>query len=543
MAAITVVGSGASGVHFALSALEKGHDVTMLDVGYTPPPRVNPEDTFNQLKCSLEDPVSYFLGENFESVVSPDCDKEIYGFPPNKQYVFKHPPGFKERAKGFEPLFSFAAGGLAQAWTGGSYPFNEEDLKDFPFSYEDIESYYGQTARRVGVIGIDDDLARYFPLHDNLIPPIEFDRHSQLLVDRYQKKREALNRKLGVYMGRSRVAVLSRDMDGRKACDYSGRCIWGCPTDSLYVPAITLEQCKRFDNFTYIPNRLVTHFIYDGSSRITAVITHEPGKTRPIEYRIETLVLAAGTLCSSKIYLDSIYRETGEIVTLDGLMDNRQILVPFITLDMLGKSYDPESYQYHQLAVGFDIENGESGKDYVHGQVTTLKTALVQPVFQTMPLDWKTATYLGRNLHSAMGVVNINFSDTRREGNYVSIKPGGKGTGEFSSSSLEIAYAPPAEEKKKVSHSLKTIGKFFKALGAIVPPGQAHTRPMGASVHYSGTLPMSTEAAPHTLSPNCKSNDFQNLYIVDGTSFPFLPAKNLTFTLMANAARVADQEF
>jgi choline dehydrogenase-like flavoprotein len=66
---------------------------------------------------------------------------------------------------------------------------------------------------------------------------------------------------------------------------------------------------------------------------------------------------------------------------------------------------------------------------------------------------------------------------------------------------------------------------------------------MGASVHYSGTLPMSKEPKPRTLSPNCKSHDFENLYIVDGTSFPFLPAKNLTFTLMANAARVADKEF
>jgi choline dehydrogenase-like flavoprotein len=66
---------------------------------------------------------------------------------------------------------------------------------------------------------------------------------------------------------------------------------------------------------------------------------------------------------------------------------------------------------------------------------------------------------------------------------------------------------------------------------------------MGASVHYSGTLPMSEEPKPHTLSPNCRSHDFENLYFVDGTCFPFLPSKNLTFTLMANAARTADKEF
>jgi choline dehydrogenase-like flavoprotein len=535
MTKITIVGSGATGVHFALSALKKGHDVTMLDVGYTGPEAVNREQSFNQLKCRLKDPVKYFLGEKFESVVPPDFDKEIYGFPPNKQYVFDTPAEFKEKSEGFEPLFSFAAGGLAQAWTGGSYPFTDKDLKDFPFGYKDIEPYYAEVSRRIGVIGEEDDLSTHYPLHPELIPPIEFDTHSRLLVDRYRKKRDKLVQKHGVVLGRSRVAVLSQDRDGRSACDYSGRCIWGCPSGSLYVPAITLEICKTFDNFTYIPHRLVTHFIYGSDKRITSLAALKPGTGETVEYPVDTLVLAAGALPTSKIYLDSVYRHGGEVLELTGLMDNRQVLVPFINPAMLGKSYNPESYQYHQLAVGF--EWGENS-DYVHGQVTTLKTALMQPVLQTMPLDWHTATFLGRNLHSALGVVNVNYSDTRRPGNTVSILPGseaGKKT-----TALKIVYSPPSDEDKKIAATLKIVKKFLKDLGVIVPPGQAHTRPMGASVHYSGTLPMSGEAKPQTISPDCKSHDFENLYVVDGAAFPFLPAKNLTFSLMANAARAAD---
>ncbi len=534
MTKITLVGSGASAVHFALSALKKGHHITMLDVGYNAPPQLNHRDTFNELKCRLEDPVNYFLGENFEGVVPPDFGKEIYGFPPNKTYIFRHPPGFRENSTGFEPLFSFAQGGLAQAWTGGAYPFNDRDLTGFPFDYKELEPYYEEVAQRIGIIGIDDDLAAYFPLLKNLLPPLRFDEHSQFLVDRYQKKRKQLIKKTGISFGRSRVAVLTADREGRKPCDYSGRCIWGCPSDSLYVPSLTLEQCRRFPHFTYIPNQWVSHFKYNANNRISAVAAYEPGKPSPHMYEVDTLVLAAGTLSSAKIYLDSIYRQTGEILQLHGLMDNRQVLVPFITLDRLGKTYNPQSYQYHQLAIGFEMEDG----DYIHGQVTTLKTALMQPVLQFMPLDWKTAAFLGRNLHAAMGVVNVNYSDTRRQGNFVSIEPGADGF-----SALTIHYSPPAEEKKKISVSLKRVKKFFSSLGAIVPPGQAHVRPMGASVHYSGTIPMSEKPVPRTLSPLCKSHDFENLYIVDGTSFPFLPAKNLTFTLMANAARVADKEF
>jgi choline dehydrogenase-like flavoprotein len=81
------------------------------------------------------------------------------------------------------------------------------------------------------------------------------------------------------------------------------------------------------------------------------------------------------------------------------------------------------------------------------------------------------------------------------------------------------------------------------ALGCVVPPGMTHVRPMGASVHYAGTLPMSPESRPLTASPQCRSHDFENLFFVDGTTFPFLPAKNLTYTLMANAVRVAEESF
>jgi choline dehydrogenase-like flavoprotein len=66
---------------------------------------------------------------------------------------------------------------------------------------------------------------------------------------------------------------------------------------------------------------------------------------------------------------------------------------------------------------------------------------------------------------------------------------------------------------------------------------------MGASVHYAGTLPMSRQAAPFTTTETCQSRDFDNLFVVDGATFPFLPAKNITFSLMANAVRVAETAF
>ena len=68
-----------------------------------------------------------------------------------------------------------------------------------------------------------------------------------------------------------------------------------------------------------------------------------------------------------------------------------------------------------------------------------------------------------------------------------------------------------------------------------------HVRPMGASVHYAGVFPMTANGRRWATDAHCRSREFPNLLLVDGATFPFLPAKNLTFTLMANATRVATE--
>ncbi|HZQ23202.1 MAG TPA: GMC oxidoreductase, partial [Terriglobales bacterium] len=116
-------------------------------------------------------------------------------------------------------------------------------------------------------------------------------------------------------------------------------------------------------------------------------------------------------------------------------------------------------------------------------------------------------------------------------------------TGTNGHTRLVIHYRPAAAQVEQIKTAMKLMKKVLWRLGCIVPPGMVHVRPMGASAHYSGTLPMSSEKSSCTVSKQCESHDFENLYIVDGATFPFLPAKNLTFTLMANAVRVAETAF
>lgn len=536
MTKVLIVGSGASGVHFALTLLQKGYQVIMLDVGRERPDPVNPEDSFNDLKNNLSDPVNYFLGENYEAVVYPGSTGEYYGFPPNKQYIFDTPEQFEWKASGFAPLFSFARGGLAETWTGGVYPLNAEELRDFPIDYSELTHYYNEISKRIGISGTIDDLARFYPVHDYLLDPLRLDNQSSILLEAYQRHRNYLNTELNCYLGRSRVATLTGDREGRKACSYCGRCLWGCPSGAFYTPSITLRECFSFSNFKYYPNIYAHHFKTNRHGRLESIVVESTGMKKYEEIQADTFVLAAGTLSSSKIMLDSIHRENGGNIKLTGLMDNRQILIPFINLNLVGQQYDAESYQYHQLAMG--IVGEDTGK-YYHALITTLKTALVHPIVQNIPLDLRTALNIFRNVRAGLGVVNLNFDDHRRETNYVTLETD-KNTGE---TRLLINYLPPENESAVHKRTVKTVKKALRKLGCIVPPFMMHLRPMGASVHYAGTIPMSEHPAPLTTSKYGQSHDFENLYFADGSTFPALPAKNLTFALMANAARIADRQF
>ena len=533
MSVVTVVGSGPSGLHCARKALDLGHRVRLFDVGFSGEAPPSPGASWRELKEDLEDPVGYFLGENFQGVMQPDSGAEYYAIPPSKDYVFRPVETPTPVSEGFAPLFSWAQGGLAQAWTGGSYPFNEHELKDFPFSYEEIRPFYEEVAADIGMSGADDDLAQFVPFHDNVGQALALDEHAARLLSRYEAKRSRLQR-MGCHLGRSRVATLTEDhSSGRGACTYSGRCLWGCPNGALYVPSATLDQLQQRAGFEYVPSRLVQHFEADDAGWVQRLVWRDPRTGLGGRDDVEVLVLAAGALPTTGIYLESIFQRSGERPRLDGLMDNRQVLVPFLSPGMLGRDFDPDSYQYNLLAMGIEAEEAA---EYVHCLFTTLKSTLIHPVALSLPVDLKTALWVVRKAHAALGLVNVNFADHRRASSWVGLQ-----TGDRSASRLQVHYEPPEGEARKIKAALGKLKKALRALGALVPPGMVRLRPMGSSVHYAGTLPMTTQsdAGPHTTDADCRSRQFGNLYVADGATYPFLPAKNLTFTLMANASRVA----
>lgn len=534
---IIIVGAGPSGLHAAQTALERGQAVTLVDVGHSTALPPLPHRTLAGLKDDMPDPVAYFLGEDYAGAELPPergaAKAEYYRLPPSKDHVFARPAQFRMLADGIAPLASFAGGGLAECWTAGAYPFNEAELSAFPFGYDEVAEDYATIARRIGVGGLGDDLAAFYPMHSGLSDPVPLNASSAALLARYEARRDGLAARHAVRLGRSRQAALSAARYGRAGCSQCGRCLWGCPTAALYTPSLTLAEFLSDQRFTYLKGRYASHFRPASDGTLATVVTY-PAENGPAEEIAgDVFILACGALGTSAVFLRTIWHERREIVELHGLMDNRQVLAPFFNLVMLGRKTDTAAYQYHQLAVGLPVTDPA---EYVHGQITMFTSGAAHPVIQQLPLSLRRSRGVFTGLRSGLGVLNLNFHDSRRMGNLATLDPANLDpTG---APSLRLHYRPGQGEPQRIGDALKAMRAFFRDLGAPIIPGMTRLRPMGASVHYAGTLPMSAEPTPFTVSPDGQSRDYPNLYIADGAAFPFLPAKNLTLTLMALATRL-----
>ena len=102
-----------------------------------------------------------------------------------------------------------------------------------------------------------------------------------------------------------------------------------------------------------------------------------------------------------------------------------------------------------------------------------------------------------------------------------------------------MRYAAGGDERE-VESALRVVKRALRELGCIVPPHTSQALPRGSSAHYGGTLPMQVDGGDLTCTPAGRLRPYENLYVADASGLPYLPAKNSTLTVMANAARIAD---
>lgn len=512
-----IIGSGAAGVAAAFAL--QGRNIAIVDVGYQAPKGDRLDQALYDLRETRPDASAELIGTKFEnlqnvagSYLSPKLKSPFLRF-----VTDGWPTLSPVQATKFEVAMSFAQGGLANAWGGGVYRFTRRELEPFPFRPEELTSYYDRLTDLIGICGREDDLTRYFGTSDGLQPPLDLDQHARLVLGKYERKRKRLN-STGVFIGYPRLAVLTRDKGDRTSYRYEGLEFFKPNIPSIYNPSYTLRDMLSRDSVSYLPGRLV--LCYRETTNQVEVVVRKLDSEQTETISARRLILAAGTLNSAKIVLASNDDRHSQLPILDNAISYIPLLVP----RRLGAPQQTRFFSGCQLNVIYD---GPKTEEPVQASFYNLEGILRSDFLMDLPFSVRGSLVASRYLTPALATLQLFYSDKPDPRNYLKLTD---------------------RDELEIQHGERTLGtvervliRAFRKLGYYGAESLCRYPPPGSCYHYAGALPM-RETPEHRYETGSDGRLFgtRAVYAADAATFPTLPSKNHTFTIMANAMRIAE---
>jgi choline dehydrogenase-like flavoprotein len=516
---VIIVGSGAAGTFAALQL--RGQRVLVLDVGHRASASTLSGKFYDLRKNHGADRTALFedlIGSGFESlhnVFHPYLSPKLKA--PRMRFVTRDAATLSPIiGHNFDALTSFAAGGLANAWGAGLYRFTAQDLSGFPIGARDLETYYDAITAKIGISGADDDLSRFFGPARGLQPPVEIDSSGRALLRRYGRRREALNRR-GLYVGRPRLAVLTQDHGSRHAYRYDALEFFRPNNPAVYTPAYTLDEMVRCEEITYQPGVLVERYA-ETDAGITVTARDWPAGTAR-SFSCKRLILAAGALNTAKIALSS----NRDHATTLPLLDNNVSYIPLLDPWRIGAALEKEIYPAAMLNA---VYSGEAWPTIVQMTLYVVTGTLRSDYLFDFPLSARGNIAAAKYLTPALVLAQLFYPDVATPTNGIRLSPGGE---------LELRYV-----SKEMGALEAHLLRLFRKLGYLGSTRLCKYLTPGNSFHYAGALPMRAAPTRYQTDRNGLLFGTRGVYVADAANFSALPSKNHTFTMMANAMRIAD---
>lgn len=518
---VIIVGSGPAGVMAAWSL--RGKSVLVLDVGRQPlSPSNDLSGNLYEERRRQADLFDFLIGEHFESL------HNIHNEPvslklkaPLMKYVIEGGGSLSPvRSRNFDAVMSFSAGGLANAWGAGVFRFTPRDLDGFPITRAELDPFYDQLTRHVGVSGANDDLAPWFGTDAELQPPIDLSRFASDLLAGYQRRRSLFAGR-GVAIGYARSAVLTRPHRGRQPYGYGNYEFFRPHDPAVYNPAYTLRELIEANQIRYEPEHLVLRYTETQAGVEVTARNLVTGAQQAFEGR--ALILAAGALNSAKVVLESNRDYESRLP----LLDNPMARLPLFRLSRIGQKLDARDSSIAQLILLHEFQGA-----VLQGSLYGAAGPLRSDILFELPLSISANAAWVRRLAVATGMLMMFYPAEPHPENYLRL--GADGT-------LELNYGQPAAGGPPRGAAEASLISAFRKIGFYTSVRLCQYPPMGSSIHYAGTLPMRESPEPYQLYEDGRLHGTRGVYVADGACFPRLPAKNLTFTIMANAMRIASR--
>jgi len=424
-------------------------------------------------------------------------------------------------------------------------PIDGADLVDWPLDYDELEPYYAEAERLVGVAG--DHTANPFAAWraDPYPMPPGPDMYCAVLTS------EAATRQ-GWHPYRAPTGVNSVEYDGRPACNNCGFCgFFGCPIDAKGDPVAPLRNALRTGRCEIRPESVVTEVVLDGSRHRARGIRGLDADGTAFEISSRHVVVAGGAFETPRLLLRSGIGNPDVVGRY--LMYHFQTLVlgifPFRLHAHRGRSVthlmdDPMVPDDAALAAA-----KEAGLPYFRGGIVEHGGAS-HPITEAIhlpPGELHTRLMLDSPMRDRLAVFTMQGEDMPQASNRIDLDPQVKdvwgmpaGRATYTSHEHEIAcaqhWAPRLEDVMRDAGA-------ESAFWVTSPPLPEHLDampggdPTPISRHIMGTARMGADPTTSVCDPWQRLHDVENVIVTDSSVFPTSTGYGPTLTIVALAIR------
>lgn len=385
---------------------------------------------------------------------------------------------------------------------------------------EDMERFYEIVGGRIGISGP--------AVRPWIQPPLPLDPNATSVAKYAQRNASRLQTHCWTAL-QPHSAVLTRDVHERKASTLGDMEYWADPHGSVYRPEHTLQELLRFPSFRYIPGKIVR--------RIRPLSGHSAVLTRPIDpmdRRGETftgrqVILACNAVNTARLLLSSLQLSSCDVPFLS----KPRVLSACVNPHMLGNEGSDKSVSLCQYLL---IDEAlHLGLPRACAQLYSYRSLLLFRLMGRFPLPVPQAMRLAALLAPALVIADIRFPVSLHQAARLRLEVAQEPY------PVSIQFHPlPREERQARRDAWKSMRRSLRTVHLL--PVKNMEPPEGFASHFAGTVPHA-EPGTYVLTSDThgQSQELPGTWIVDASTFRALSPKPHTFTIMANACRVAEQ--
>ena len=539
MVDICIIGSGAGAGPIAYELSLVGKKVVILEKG----------DFYKEEDFS-KDEIAFCR----RSIVTPKLTDEYLMIEEKEDGIWQSTPTFQS---GWDFNNGNIVGGSSNFMSGFFHRLHPRDFKqksefkkieganieDWAISYEELEPYYEKVEKIVGVSGevtpfkfLEPRSTKNFPYPPTAEHPIS------KLIDKSCNT-------LGIKAVKTPRAILSLPKDKRDACYYSNYCgSYGCSSGAKGSSrAALLQPALETKNLTIITKAHVKKLIEKDNKVIEAQYIDKDEKLQTI--KAKTFVVAAQAVESCRLLLNSKSKNFPNGLANKSGQVGKNLL--FSAGGVVSGEFDKDSFDLKELMVeglfvNRTIKDWYFLEDGSKGGISEALFEHANPIVKANKQKWKEAKLVwGEELQQRI-FKKLNFTKQLdfeifndwipNDDCFVSVDETHVDKHGIPVAKIRIGSHP---QNVKIGNILaKKTEKILKKMGA--KNISSSISPYPPQNLQAGGCRFGNNPKTSVLDKNCRSHDVKNLYVTDGSFMPTGGSVPYTWTIYANAFRVAE---